>query len=138
MLLYNTMNMPFHKMLMKSTSDSRELNGQNDNIGNDDDDDDEEEEEEEEDEIEEEEDDDVNLKHNHSTDLSDCENDDDNDDNDDLDGGHVTNQRERNTTNNTKSKLEDELTKDIDNRKKNNRGKLFVRLFKSVVGNTIL
>ncbi|VDP61538.1 unnamed protein product [Schistosoma mattheei] len=88
--------------------------------------------------IKEEEDGDVNLKHNHSTDLSDCENDDDNDGNDDLDGEHVMNQRERNTTNNTKSKLKDELTKDIDNRKKNNGGKLFVRLFKSVVGNTIL
>uniref|UniRef100_A0A094ZW62 Uncharacterized protein n=1 Tax=Schistosoma haematobium TaxID=6185 RepID=A0A094ZW62_SCHHA len=138
MLLYNTMNMPFHKMLMKSTSDSRELNGQNDNIGNDDDIDDDDDDDEEEEEIEEEEDGDVNLKHNHSTDLSDCENDDDNEDNDDLDGGHVTNQRERNTTNNAKSKLKDELTKDIDNRKKNNGGKLFVRLFKSVVGNTIL
>ncbi|KAH9591690.1 Forkhead box protein F1 [Schistosoma haematobium] len=120
MLLYNTMNMPFHKMLMKSTSDSRELNGQNDNIGNDDDIDDDDDDDEEEEEIEEEEDGDVNLKHNHSTDLSDCENDDDNEDNDDLDGGHVTNQRERNTTNNAKSKLKDELTKDIDNRKKNN------------------
>ncbi|CAH8678063.1 unnamed protein product [Schistosoma rodhaini] len=113
MLSYNTMNIPFHKMLMKGTSDSHELNDQNDNIGNEDDID------EDEDEIEDVEDGDVNLEHNHSTDLSDCENDDDNDRNDDVEGASVTKQRDRNTINNTKSKLKDELNKDMDNRKKN-------------------
>ncbi|CAH8581641.1 unnamed protein product [Schistosoma turkestanicum] len=115
MLLYNTMNMSFHNMLMKGTSDNCELNCRNDNISNDDDID--------VDEMEEEEGEENfngNLKRNHSTDLSDCEDDDDDDD-DDVEGGDNWNQRDRTTTNNdTRSKLKDELTKDIDNRKKNN------------------
>ncbi|KAK4474509.1 hypothetical protein MN116_001657 [Schistosoma mekongi] len=116
LLLYNSMNMSIHKVLMKGTSDNCGLNCRNDSVGKGDSDGELEDDEEGEDD-----DGGVNLKRNHSTDLSDCEDEDDNEE-EDVEGEDDINQKDQNTSNNnkTKSKSKDDLTKDVDNRKKNN------------------
>ncbi|CAH8871999.1 unnamed protein product [Trichobilharzia szidati] len=104
LLSYN-MNASLNSMIMKNAVDNMDHNLHDNDGGNADED-------------EEGEDDDndgdENLKPNNSSDLSECDDDDDEDDADEV------NPDDQTVNSNSKSKLKDELAKDMDSRKKSN------------------